>query len=111
MICAASEKGETGVSSPTIAVELYGVVRDLVKESRVEVDLPDGSEATFRDLLESMAQRFGPAFRERLFGREGLLSFVKIYAGGRMISDLDETLPSGDAAGVRIIVFAAAGGG
>jgi hypothetical protein len=99
------------VTPPTIEVELYGVVRDLVKESRVRVTLPEGEEATFRDVLESMVDRFGPAFRERLFGREGLLSFVKVYAGGRMITDLDETVPSKEGAGVRIIVFAAAGGG
>jgi len=99
------------VTPPTIEVELYGVVRDLVKESRVQVTLPEGEEATFRDVLESMVDRFGPAFRERLFGREGLLSFVKVYAGGRMITDLDETLPSKEGEGVRIIVFAAAGGG
>jgi hypothetical protein len=99
------------VTPPTIEVELYGVVRDLVKESRVQVTLPEGEEATFRDVLESMVDRFGPAFRERLFGREGLLSFVKVYAGGRMVTDLDETVPSNEGAGVRIIVFAAAGGG
>ena len=99
------------VSQPTIAVELYGVVRDVVKESRIDVELPEGGEATFRDMLDSMSQRFGPTFRDRLFGRDGLLSFVKVYAGVRMITDLDETVPSGEGAGVRIIVFAAAGGG
>jgi hypothetical protein len=99
------------VTPRTVEVEFYGVVRDLVKDSRVEVTLPEREEATFRDVIESMVTRFGPPFRERLFGRDGLSSFVKVYAGGRMITDLDEALPSDKGTSVRIIVFAAACGG
>jgi len=94
-----------------VTVELYGVVRDLVKESKVEVSLPDREGASYGDVLESLAQRFGPAFRDRLFGPQGLLSHVKLYAGGKQIMDLDQALPDGEGPLVRIIVFAAAGGG
>jgi molybdopterin converting factor small subunit len=94
-----------------VKVELYGVVRDLVKDRIVEVRLPDGEGASYGDILENLVERFGPAFRDRLFGSQGLLSFVKVYADGRPVEDLDEALPVGDALGVRIIVFAAAGGG
>jgi len=94
-----------------VNVELYGIVRDLVKESKVEVSLPDQEGASYGDVLENLAQRFGPVFRDRLFGDHGLLSFVKVYAGGRAVVDLDEALPAGDGPVVRIIVFAAAGGG
>ena len=94
-----------------VKVELYGVVRDLVKDSTVEVSLPDREGASYADVLESLAERFGPAFRDRLFGPLGLLSHVKVYAGGKQVTDLDQALPDGDGPLVRIIVFAAAGGG
>jgi molybdopterin converting factor small subunit len=94
----------------TVKVELYGVVRDLVKETNTEIHLPDRDGASFGDVLEELAERHGPAFRDRLFGRQGLLSHVKVYSGGKPVEDLGQPLPA-DAAVVRIIVFAAAGGG
>lgn len=94
-----------------VNVELYGIIRDLVRDRNVEVSLPDREGASYGDVLESLAERYGPAFRERLFGSQGLLSFVKVYAGGKPVEDLDQALPAGDDPVVRIIVFAAAGGG
>ncbi len=95
----------------TVKVELYGVVRDLVKETNMEIHLPDQDGASYGDVLEELAERHGPAFRDRLFGRQGLLSHVKVYSGGKAVEDLGQPLPAGDGAVVRIIVFAAAGGG
>jgi hypothetical protein len=95
-----------------VEVEIYGVVRDLIKEPNIEVDLSGRDSATFRDVLEALAGRFGPVFRDRLFDREGrLLSYVKVYAGGKPVGDLDQPLPMRDDPVVRIIVMAAAGGG
>ncbi len=95
----------------TVKIDLYGVVRDLVKDSKVEVQLPERDGATFRALLEALAERYGPALHDRLFDRYGVRSHVTVLAAGRVIRDLDETLPSEDGPAVRIIVFAAAGGG
>jgi len=98
------------VQSVVVNVELYGVVRDLVKEPRVLVDV-SSRPVTVRDVLEVLVDRYGPAFRDRLFGSDGLLGYVRVYADGRPIEDLSEPLPAGDEPAVRIIVMAAAGGG
>jgi molybdopterin converting factor small subunit len=95
----------------TVNIDLYGVVRDLVKDTRIELQLPEGGKATFRVLLDALAERYGPALRDRLFDRHGVRSHVTVLASGRVIKDLDETLPSGDEPAVRVIIFAAAGGG
>jgi hypothetical protein len=95
-----------------VEVEIYGVVRDLIKEPNVEVELSGRQSATFNDVLEGLADRYGLAFRDRVFDREGrLLSHVKVYAGGKPVGDLDQPLPIGDDPVVRIVVMAAAGGG
>jgi hypothetical protein len=67
--------------------------------------------ATVRDVLEALADRYGRAFRDRLFGNGGLLGHVKVYAGGKVVEDLSQPLPVGDEPAVRVIVMAAAGGG
>lgn len=94
-----------------VSVELYGVIRDLVKDRKVEVRLTKTGRASFRDVLDELANRYGPVFRDRLFGSDGLLGYVRVYADGRPIEDLSEPLPAGDEPAVRIIVMAAAGGG
>lgn len=95
----------------TVRVELIGVVRDLVKDRTVELSLTDREGASYRKVIEELVERFGPALRERLYGPRGLLSIVKVYAGGSLVTDLDQLLPATDDPVVRIIVFAAAGGG
>jgi molybdopterin converting factor small subunit len=97
--------------SVVVKVELFGVIRDLVKDTVVEIAFPDRDGVSYRDVMERMVDRFGPAFRERLYGPQGLLSIVKIYAVGKLVQDLDQALQAGDEPVVRIIVFAAAGGG
>ena len=83
----------------------------MVKENKVELVLPDRGSATFRTVLEGLAQRYGPALQDRLFDRFGPSSFVKVFAEGKAIKDLDEALPIDREQVVRIIIFAAAGGG
>lgn len=94
-----------------VNLELYGVVRDLIRDSKVELRLDDGEGATFRKVLEGLAKTYGPALQDRLFDRYGPSSFVKVFAGGRLVTDLDQPLPDADGQAIRIIVFAAAGGG
>ncbi|MCL4371140.1 MAG: hypothetical protein M1380_09575 [Chloroflexi bacterium] len=97
--------------SQTVKVELIGVVRDLVRERIVEVDLRDRTHVSYRDVLDSLVERYGPGLRERLYGPRGLLSIVKVYGGGKLIENLDDCVSVTDGPLVRIIVFAAAGGG
>lgn len=99
------------MSPVVVKIELYGVVRDVVRESKIELQLDDQEGVTFRKVLEGLGQSYGPALRDRLFDRYGPSSFVKVYSGGRLVTDLDQPLPAADGPVVRIIVFAAAGGG
>ena len=94
-----------------VDIELYGVVRDLIRDRKLELRLDDGEGATFRKVLEGLAQTYGPALQDRLFDRYGPSSFVKVFAEGRLVTDLDRPLPDADGQAIRIIVFAAAGGG
>jgi molybdopterin converting factor small subunit len=94
-----------------VEIEIYGVVRDLVKDTKVELQLPEGDSVTFRAVLEALGEHFGPAFRDRLFDKHGVRSHVTVIAGPKVIRDLDETLPGEDEPAVRVIIFAAAGGG
>ena len=93
-----------------VNLELYGVVSDLVRDSKWSSGWTTEG-ATFRKVLEGLAQTYGPALRDRLFDRYGPSSFVKVFAGGRLVTDLDQPLPDADGQAIRIIVFAAAGGG
>jgi hypothetical protein len=94
-----------------VNIELYGVVRDLIRDSKIELRLDDAEGATFRKVLEGLAQTYGPALHDRLFDRYGPSSFVKVFAGGGLVTDLDQPLPQANGQAIRVIVFAAAGGG
>lgn len=94
-----------------VNIELYGVVRDIVRDTKVELRVDDGEGVTFRKVLEGLAKSYGPALQDRLFNRYGPSSFVKVFAGGRLVTDLDQPLPETEGKAIRIIVFAAAGGG
>jgi hypothetical protein len=102
---------QNSVPPVVVNIELYGVVRDIVRDSKVELKLDDGEGATFRNVLEGLSRDYGPALQERLFDRYGPSSFVKMFTGGRLVTDLDQPLPGIEGQAIRIIVFAAAGGG
>jgi hypothetical protein len=99
------------VTPVVVNIELYGVVRDIVRDTKVELRVDDGEGVTFRKVLEGLAKSYGPALQDRLFNRYGPSSFVKVFAGGRLVTDLDQPLPETEGKAIRIIVFAAAGGG
>lgn len=94
-----------------VNIELYGVVRDIVRDTKVELRLENGDGVTFKRVLEGLVHTYGPALQDRLFNRYGPSSFVKVFAGGRLVTDLDQPLPDIEGNAIRIIVFAAAGGG
>jgi hypothetical protein len=95
-----------------VKVDIYGTVRDLVKETRTEVLLPEHERVTFRDVLDKLVERFGPDFRERLYAEPGRLRSVRVYLRGRLIEDIDEPLPKEDAQPeVRLVFVHFVGGG
>jgi hypothetical protein len=94
-----------------VNIELYGIVRDIVHDTGVELRLDDSEAVTFKNVLEGLVQTYGPALQGRLFDRYGPSSFVKVFAGGRLVTDLNQPLPDTEGNVIRIIVLAAAGGG
>jgi hypothetical protein len=95
-----------------VKVETYGTIRDLVKESQMEVVLADRRGASVRDVLERLTERLGPEFGGRLYAEPGRLGSVKIYLDGRSVRNLDELLPEdGGQPLVRLIFLAVMGGG
>jgi hypothetical protein len=42
-----------------VKVDIYGTIRDLVKETRMEVVLPEQDRPTFKDVLDKLVERFG----------------------------------------------------
>lgn len=95
-----------------VKVNIYGTVRDLVKETRTEILLPEKDRTTFRDVLDKLVERFGPDFGERLYAGPGQLRSVRVYLRGRLIENLDEPLPKADAQPeVRLIFLHFVGGG
>jgi hypothetical protein len=94
-----------------VKIELYGVVRDIVRDTKVELRLDSGEGVTFKNVLEGLVHTSARALQDRLFDRYGPSSNVKVFAGGRPVKDLDQPLPETEGQAIRIIVFAAAGGG
>ena len=94
-----------------VNIELYGIVRDIVRDTKVELLLDDSEGVTFKNVLEGLVRTYGPALQDRLFNRYGPSSVVKVFAGGRLVTDLNQSLADTEGRAIRIIVFAAAGGG
>ncbi len=94
-----------------VNIELYGVVRDIVRDTKMELRLDAAEGVTSRKVLEGLVRTYGPALQDRLFDRYGPSSFVKVFAGGRLVTDPDQPLPETEGKAIRVIVFAAAGGG
>ena len=95
-----------------VNIELYGVVRDIVRDTQGGAPSWTTAKASRSGTSwRAWLQSYGPALQDRLFDRYGPSSFVKVFAGGRLVTDLDQPLPDTDGKAIRIIVFAAAGGG
>jgi hypothetical protein len=96
----------------TVKVDMYGTIRDLVRENPIEVTFPAGGETTLGDVLKKLVERFGPDFRERLYAEPGRLCSVRVYLSGKPIYDLDALLPREEGQPlVRLIFLAVMGGG
>ena len=60
-----------------VKVKFYGVIKNIVDERQAELVLPDGSRV--RDLIASLAQKYGPRFAERMLTSEGhIQNYVKM---------------------------------
>jgi len=104
-------------TNETLPVEIrfYGMTRDLVGESHVEMRLPQDS--TVADLLHALAEKYGERFWQRVMDSPGRLSrFVELIVNGRQVdrNALDTPLAGGDprrAAVVNVLVLPPSAGG
>lgn len=93
-----------------VKVRFYGHVRDVVGEPIVETEV--GAPGTVQALLDSLVQRFGEPFRQRMLTSQGELEAnVQIFVGDSQVRSLQEPLcgsPQGD---VKVFVLSATAGG
>jgi hypothetical protein len=106
-----AESSESAAPNLVVNVEFFGVITSALKGRTIRVSLPGGQAPTYRDVLEIMAGDEGSTAREQLFGeREERLRAIRIIAGGRLVSSLDDPVPLGEPM-LRIVVLSAVGGG
>ncbi len=106
---------ESTIETLPVSIRFYGLVRDVVGQSHLEMCLSQGS--TVRDLLEALAERYGERFRQRVMDGPGRLNrFVELIVNGRQVdrTALDTPLACGDErqeAVVNVLVLPPAAGG
>lgn len=97
----------------TVKVNFYGVVKDIVNEPQVEVQIPD--EFTLRQLLDNLKNKFGEKFQEGILDKHcGVKSYVRFFVNREPVDnfDLDKKLKiSGDIADTAILVLPTQEGG
>lgn len=95
-----------------VKVRFYGHVRDVVGTPVVETEV--GTPGTVQALLDSLVQRFGEPFRQRMLTSQGELeASVQIFVGDNQIRSLQEPLAGAAEAqsDVKVFVLSATAGG
>jgi len=95
-----------------VTVTLYGYVRDILKEPRVTLRLPE--DAVVGDVFQALLREYGDRFRERVFTSQGALEkTVKIFIDGHAVDDLDRRLSPGGTSPreVRLVILSPFTGG
>ena len=106
---------EHTVDTLSVSIRFYGLVRDVVGESHLEMRL--AQESTVGDLLDALADRYGERFCQRVMDGPGRLSrFVELMVNGRQVdrTALDTPLAGqdkGQPAVVNVLVLPPAAGG
>jgi molybdopterin converting factor small subunit len=95
-----------------VKINYFGLIQNMVDNREEEVDLPD--EATVRELLWSLVQRYGDDFRSMILTPDWqLLVTTAIYLDDRDISEIDgiETkLRDGSTLNITVIAYVVVGG-
>jgi molybdopterin converting factor small subunit len=81
-----------------VRVKFYGVIRDVVDGPQVELEL--SRDSTVRDLLRSLADRYGEGFVERVMdSQRGIKTYVRLFINDNEIGNdsLDTRLATGEA--------------
>ena len=97
----------------TAKVSFYGVIKDIVSEPQVEIQVLD--EFTLRQLLDKLKEKFGEKFQEGIMDKHcGVKSYVRFFVNREPVDnfDLDKRLKiSGDIADTAILVLPTQEGG
>ncbi len=92
-----------GIDLKNITVKVFGGLRDVFGVRQLEVGLEDN--ATLRDLLEILFQKFGDKVRVKIYDEETqqLKKFFNIFVNGhdiKFIKNLETFLNGGDAVAI-----------
>ena len=97
---------------PYLKVKFYGLVTDVVNESESDMYIPE--DATGRQLIQSLTDKYGPKIANRLLDHQGnLMGYVRIFVNQQEVNDLEERLKiaSDETTEAMIYVFSAMEGG
>ena len=106
---------EHTIETLPVEIRFYGMIRDVVGESQLEMRLPQDS--TVADLLHSLTDRYGERFWQRVMDGPGRLNrFVELMVNGRQVdrNGLDTPLAAGDKRQpvvINVLVLPPAAGG
>ena len=87
-------------------IKLLGSVRDVVRSTRDELNLP--ACATVQDLITALVEKHGEGLARRILSPDGQLqSYTRLFVDGREIdgAGLDRTALSATGAAVDVEVF------
>ena len=97
----------------TAKVSFYGVIKDIVNEPQIEIQIQD--EFTLRQLLDNLGEKFGKNFQEGILDKHcGVKSYVRFFVNREPVDnfDLDKKLKiSGNIAETAILVLPTQEGG
>ncbi|MDO8689924.1 MAG: MoaD/ThiS family protein [Dehalococcoidia bacterium] len=105
----------SGIETLRVEIRFYGLVRDIAGESHLEIRV--APDSTVADLLDSLADRYGERFWQRVMDSSGKLSrFVELIVNGRQVdrNALDTPLAGDDPrqpAVVNVLVLPPSAGG
>ncbi len=93
-----------------VDVRFMGDLPAVVGRRKLQVDLPAG--CTVGDLLSSLSERYGEAFRTRVFAGPGELHhYMLVFVGGENIVDQDRMATKLGNGEVEVIMLPMFGGG
>ncbi len=77
-----------------VTVRVYGVLRSILGESRLEVSLAGSSVG---DLIDELAAKYGDKVRQELLDEDGSLDCAYLFfVGGESVHSLSQGLENGD---------------
>ncbi|MCL5958931.1 MAG: MoaD/ThiS family protein [Chloroflexi bacterium] len=69
-----------------VRVRLYGAVRHIVRQSKLDVEIPEGS--TIRQVIDLLGVRYGAALTQKVLRSDGRMqTFVRLYHNDTEIDD------------------------